>query len=67
VVNRKYSDVGYHDRLYLDAELIDGIWYFEDGQGALHAFSNQQRVKPKYPPILQRRHPPDRSGHSVPL
>ena len=63
---RTYSDVEYLRKVYLDAELIDGIWYREESDGALLAFGNQERVIPKTLPALTRRHAPDCSGHAVP-
>ena len=54
---REYSDVEYLGHFYLDAELVDGIWYIEDHHGNALAFEVQARVKAQNPPSPERRHP----------
>ena len=63
----RYADVEYFDRVYLDAELSEEQWCFEDIFGAVYPFTAQHRVHPINAPQPVRRHPPSQSGHCVPL
>jgi hypothetical protein len=64
-MGRLYADVEYFGSVYLDAELTDDEWHFEDWMGAVHPFALQDRVHLVNEPQLYRRHPPAWSGHSM--
>jgi len=53
--------VEYCSAFYVDADLFDGKWFFEDSQGDLQTFMLQHLVKPLNEPTNQRRDPPDAS------
>jgi hypothetical protein len=57
-----FADAEYLSEIYLDCELIDGKWYFEDSFGGLFPFIVQERVKPYNLPQRHRRHSPERAG-----
>jgi hypothetical protein len=60
-----YADVEYFGEIYLDAELVDGVWFFEDMYGGVYSFVGQRRVNPQNPPEPERRHPATESGHVI--
>jgi hypothetical protein len=57
--------VEYFNCIYLDAELIDGFWHFEDQNGGLQPFISQTRVKPTTQLSVVRQHPPEKAGHII--
>ena len=60
-----YADVEYFGEIYLDAELVGCVWFFEDMFGGIYPFVAQHRVYPQNPPEPERRHPANESGHVV--
>jgi hypothetical protein len=60
-----HADVEYWGEIYLDAELVDRIWFFEDMYGGVYPFVAQRRVNPQNPPEPDRRHPANESGHVI--
>ena len=60
-----YADVEYFGEIYLDAELMDGVWFFEDMFGGVYPFVAQRRVNPQNRPEPERRHPANECGYAV--
>lgn len=58
----QFADVLYKEAVYWDAELIQGIWYFEDDSMGTHPFFNQGEVVPLSEPQPVRRHAVEESG-----
>ena len=51
-----YADVEYRGQVYLDAELIDGKWFFTDRSKGLQAFRCQDKVIPFTQPVPEPQH-----------
>lgn len=66
MTDRLYADVEYKGAVYLDAELINDVWYVEDCTGGFHPFHSQKSVVPINAPQSLRRYPPEFSGHTRP-
>ena len=58
-----YADVEYRGQVYLDAELIDGKWFFVDEWKGLQPFRQQDKIIPFTTPAAEPQHVDYRSGN----
>jgi hypothetical protein len=57
-----YADVEYRGQVYLDAELMDGKWFFVDESKRFQAFRYQDKVIPFTQPVPAPQHTECRRG-----
>jgi hypothetical protein len=63
--NLYYADVEYLGLVYLDAELKEDCWFFEDSNGGVFPFLMQTSVHAVNSLSSKPRHPRHESGHTM--